>query len=101
MNTKNSFDNTRCMALDKDLHSDEYLEFRQDAPVSKYDYLMTNIRNSRYYLMKEDESTIPKARRRMYILAVLHYGLKTLFWGAVIFGCLDYLRSMGIYKNWA
>lgn len=85
------------MALDKDLPQEEYLEFRQDVPIAKMDYLFECVKKPRLYLMKEDPSTLPRAIRNMYVLAVLHYGLLALIWGTVAYWCLGYLRSCELF----
>lgn len=87
------------MALDKDLQQEEYLDFRQDVPISKFDYLETCLRKARLYLMKEDDSSIPAAKRKMVMLAILHYGLLALIWGTIAYFTFGYLQSTRIYKE--
>lgn len=99
MNIAFTFDNKKCLALDYDLHPEEFKEFRQDVPVPLEEYLTMCMKNSRVYLMKEPLSTIPRARRKMYILAVLHYSLQILFYGVVAYITLLYMSSSTFYKE--
>lgn len=98
MDVQMTFNNTRCMALDKDLHKEEYTVFRQDVPVTKHEYLMDCVRKPRVYLLKEDPSSIPRARRNMRIFFVLHYGLLSLFWGSVAYFCFSYMKNVGMVR---
>lgn len=98
MNTDVTFNNERCMALDRDLQKEEYVTFRQNGPVEKYEYMEKTFRNARLYLMKEEDSSIPAARRKMYVLAVLHYGLLAVVWGTVAWCCWAYLKSTSFYR---
>lgn len=73
------------MALDKGLHPDEYLDFGFDSAIPLEEYMELSALNGRYFLLKEDPSTIPIAKRKMVLLAVLHYGLLSMFWVFVFY----------------
>lgn len=91
MQTDFKFVNERCMALDNDLHPDEYLMFRQDSDTTREEYYSGAILNARLYLLKDEASTIPRAKRNLCLLAALHYGLLTLIWGSVLYWGLKVL----------
>lgn len=98
LNSSLLFDNRKCMALDKDLHPDEYAEFHQDVAVSKMDYVTLCFTEARWHLLKEPVSNIPAARKKMRIFATIHYSLMACLWMAVIYMCFLYLRKTMIYK---
>lgn len=99
MNIAFTFDNKKCLAMDRDLHPHEFKEFRQDVPVTMVEYLDMCMINSRVYLMKEPLSTIPRARKKMYILAALHYSLQTLFYGFVAYVTYLYITTTSFYTD--
>ena len=87
------------MALDADLSAEEFKEFHQNVKMSKKDYMEMCYRKGRFYLVKEEDSTIPAARRKVVFLAIVHYGVKALFWSSVIYGCFLYLRAQRIFSH--
>lgn len=99
MNNNMSFNNTRCISLDKDLHPEEYLDFRQDSPVHKFDYLLSSAVNARFYLMKDDPSTIPAAKRNIIFLFIIHYALLAVVCGSVLYLSVGYLRNTTLYNE--
>lgn len=86
------------MALDKDLQPEEHSEFHQDVAVSKVEYVSLCFTEARWHLLREPVSTIPPARKKMRLFAIIHYSLMACLWMAVAYLGFLYLRKTMLYR---